>query len=523
MRLASYILEAACAEHCRAWSLLPGGSLPKVPSLRVRDCNGQPLRGNGDYVLYWMLASRRLAYNFALDRALELAHELRKPLLILEALRVAYPWASDRLHRFALDGTHQNAEACASRGVSYYPYLEPSDGAGSGLLAGLAENASAVVTDDYPCFFLPRMVAAAAKKLPVRLEAIDSNGLLPLRAALQAFATAYAFRRFLQRTLPAHLAEFPSADPLAKYDLPHAQLPQGLDSRWLRASAALLSAEPTALAALPLDHSVAPSEIRGGHAAACRQLSGFLASKLALYAEQRNEPDSDAASGLSPYLHFGHLSTHEIFAALARREKWTPEKLALRVTGAREGWWNMSPNAESFLDELITWRELGYNFCAQREDYDRFESLPDWARQTLQKHERDERPHLYSLPQLEAAATHDALWNAAQTQLLREGRIHNYLRMLWGKKILEWSRTPRQALAALIHLNNKYSLDGRDPNSYSGIFWCLGRFDRPWGPERPIFGTVRYMSSQNTARKLKVTNYLRKYSSTRQRTLSLSG
>ncbi len=167
---------------------------------------------------------------------------------------------------------------------------------------------------------------------------------------------------------------------------------------------------------------------------------------------------------------------------------------------------------ESFWDELITWRELGYNMCWRRQDYDQYASLPAWARQTLADHKTDRRDHVYSLEAFESGQTHDALWNAAQHQLLREGRIHNYLRMLWGKKILEWSPTPEDALEVMIELNNKYALDGRDPNSYSGIFWVLGRYDRPWGPERPIFGKVRYMSSENTARKVRVKDYIRQYS-----------
>jgi deoxyribodipyrimidine photo-lyase len=163
------------------------------------------------------------------------------------------------------------------------------------------------------------------------------------------------------------------------------------------------------------------------------------------------------------------------------------------------------------LDELITWREVGYNFAAHRTDYDQYESLPEWAQNTLREHAKDERGAVYRVEEFEAAKTHDALWNAAQRQLVREGRIHNYLRMLWGKKILEWSRTPQEAARVMIHLNNKYALDGRNPNSYSGIFWVLGRYDRPWGPEQPVFGTVRYMSSENTARKVSVKGYLRKY------------
>src|SRR5262249_8243021 len=226
---------------------------------------------------------------------------------------------------------------------------------------------------------------------------------------------------------------------------------------------------------------------------------------------ERNEPRRDVASGLSPFLHFGHLSVHEVFQALARCEKWKPEKLALRATGRREGWWNMTASAEAFLDEIITWRELGFNFSAHRQDYGKYESLPDWAKNALREHAKDHREQVYSLHEFAAAKTYDPLWNAAQRQLLQEGKIHNYLRMLWGKKILEWTKTPQEALEIMIHLNNKYGLDGRDPNSYSGIFWVLGRYDRPWAPVRPVFGPIRYMSSVNTARKFSVKDYIRRY------------
>jgi deoxyribodipyrimidine photo-lyase len=169
----------------------------------------------------------------------------------------------------------------------------------------------------------------------------------------------------------------------------------------------------------------------------------------------------------------------------------------------------MRPSAEAFLDQIVTWRELGFNLCWQRTDYDRYASLPEWARRTLAAHAADTREHVYGLEPFEAAATHDPLWNAAQRQLVREGRIHTYLRMLWGKKILQWTPSPEAALAVMVELNNKYAVDGRDPNSYAGIFWVLGRYDRAWGPERPVFGTVRYMSSVNTARKVRVKDYLR--------------
>ena len=487
-----------------------------TPDIRVQAVNARPTEARGDYVLYWMVAARRTRWNFALQRAVEWAQQLGMPLVVLEALRVAYPWASDRLHAFVLHGMADNARSLEGSGVCYYPYVEREPNEGKGLLTALAARAALVVTDDFPAFFLRRMVAAAGRRIDVRLEAIDSNGLLPLRGADRVFPTAYAFRFFLQKHLRPHLASFPEADPVGEARLVRAgEIPSAITTRWPRADAALLGAEPAALRRLPIDHTVGAVATRGGTQAGRAVLEGFLGDRLARYADERNQPDVEAASGLSPYLHFGHVSAHEVFAALMTQERWTTRSIAARATGKREGWWGASPAAEAFLDELVTWREVGYNMCHLRSDYDHYESLPDWARATLEAHATDARAHVYDLDAFEAAATHDPLWNAAQTQLAREGRVHNYLRMLWGKKILEWSASPRAALDVMIELNNKYALDGRDPNSYSGIFWVLGRYDRPWAPVRPIFGSVRYMSSENTARKLRVKAYLEKWGRSR--------
>ncbi len=493
----------------------------KVNPIRIRTCNQAPVQPQGHYVLYWMIANRRLTFNFALDRALEHCRSFGKPLVILEALRCGYQWASDRLHRFVLDGMADNADTCKAAGILYYPYVEPTKGAGSGLLATLCRNACLVVTDDFPCFFLPRMVSAAAKKVSVRMEAVDSNGMLPLRATDQIFSTAYAFRRFLQKNLAPYLSEFPKTNPLAKWDSPkNALLPANIRSRWPMVSADLLNGSGELPQFWPIDHRVGVTSKKGGHAHAVSALRSFLDHKLTRYAEDRSQPDLDVSSGLSPYLHFGHISVHEIFAEIARREHWKRERLGQRTDGKREGWWNTSRPAESFLDELVTWREVGYNFSSHSDAYDSFDAVPEWACKTLKQHQRDDREFLYSVEQFEGAQTHDPLWNAAQTQLVRDGFIHNYMRMLWGKKILEWSRSPEEASKTLIHLNNKYGLDGRNPNSYSGIFWCLGRYDRPWGPERPVYGTVRYLSSENTARKLRLKDYLQTYGTVEQRNLA---
>jgi deoxyribodipyrimidine photo-lyase len=488
--------------------------LSSVPKIRIRPGNTLPCRHDGAFVLYWMIAFRRTTWNFALDRAVEWAEKLRKPLVILEALRCDYPWASDRMHRFMLDGMAENAAWLGKTGVYYYPYVEREPKAGKGLLAALAAHTCVVVTDEFPCFFLPRMVTSAARQVPVLMEVVDSNGLLPLRQAEKAYPTAYAFRRFLQQELPRHLMEFPKVNAISTAKFPNVRrLPGEITKRWPKASLRLLKSEERALPGIPLDHDVPPVETRGGSSVAQGLLRNFLRNRLPTYAHRRNEPAHQGTSELSRYLHFGHISVHQIFTELTTQEGWSPSHLALRATGSRSGWWGCSQDAEAFLDQVITWRELGFNCCQMRKDYDEFESLPAWALKTLQQHARDERSHVYTFKKFERAKTHDPLWNAAQTQLLREGRIHNYLRMLWGKKIIEWTGTAEKALEIMVELNNKHALDGRDPNSYSGIFWCLGRYDRPWGPERPVFGTVRYMSSENTARKFNVRDYIRKYSS----------
>lgn len=486
--------------------------MQQVSEFRIRKCNEAAPNPHGDFVLYWMIANRRVRWNFSLQRGVEWTLNLGKPLVVLEALRCGYKWASDRFHAFILEGMRDNAAGFSGSAIRYYPYLEPEEGAGKGLLKALAAKACCVVTDDFPCFFLPRMVASVARQVPVLLEAVDSNGIMPMRWSEKVFVSAYSFRRFLQKNLEPHLHAFPERDPAHIVDIPKLEeLPHRITDRWPPADRWLSHITGEFLAALPIDHAVTSSPIPGGSRAAAGRLEAFLDSSLGDYAEWHNHPDVDCTSGLSPYLHFGHISVHQVFTELMERENWSVKKLSTNASGKRSGWWGVSENAEAFLDELITWRELGYNMCSRRSDYDRYESLPDWARRTLEDHDSDPRPYRYTLERLEAADTHDELWNAAQTQLVREGRLHNYLRMLWGKKILEWSPSPRRALERMIQLNNKYALDGRDPNSYSGIFWVLGRYDRAWGPQRPVFGKVRYMSSANARRKLKLARYLERY------------
>lgn len=484
-----------------------------VPSLRVRAANELPIQGSRKCVLYWMTAFRRTRYNFALQHACHWARELGRPLVILEALRVRYRWACDRFHRFVIHGMQDNARACQGKAVLYYPYVESGPGAGAGLLQELAKQACLIVSDDYPCFFHPKMFRAVAGKLPAKLLLVDSNGLMPLAAADRTFSVAHSYRRWMQKVLPAHLHEMPRKDPLpprSSGQLPFMEeLPGDIAKRWRQADFEELL-EGRGLAGIPIDHSIPDGVVAGGAREAGRLLRQFIEQRLKGYDADRNEPDERGSSELSPHLHFGHLSSHEVFRRVMDREDWNPGKLK-PANGKRSGFWGVGGDAEAFLDQLCTWRELGFNMCWREEGYDRLDSLPAWAQQTLDEHAQDKREHAYGLSQFERAQTHDEIWNAAQRQLVREGRIHNYLRMLWGKKILHWTRSPQDALDIMIELNNKYALDGRDPNSYSGIFWVLGRYDRAWGPERPIFGKVRYMTSGSAAKKHRLKEYLQRY------------
>ena len=486
-------------------------SAQTVPSVRLSEANGVSSGGGGDYVLYWMTAYRRPHWNYALQHARDLALAHRRPLLVLEALRLDYPWASQRFHAFLLEGMADNARAFRQAGVSYAPYLERERGGARGLVEALAERACAVVTDHYPAFFIPRAQAALAQRLSVPLVSVDSNGLLPLRRATRAFPTAHGFRRMFHRQLGESLVSVPEADPLAgRLPTPLPELPSPLRDRFAVLSPRELSRPAALLEGLAVDCRVGKAPVDGGFRAARARLHAFVTGELAHYDEHRNHPDADGQSRLSPYLHFGQLSVHEVYALLAQREldsqPWEPAR-----AGKRVGFYRGSPAVQSFLDELLVWRELAFNGAYRLPDYDSYASLPAWARATLSKHASDPRRERYDVDRLEAAETGDPIWNAAQRELVRDGRMHNYLRMLWGKRILEWSESPERAFEVMVELNNRYALDGRDPNSYAGIAWVLGRYDRAWGPERPIFGTVRYMSSRATARKLRLREYLERY------------
>jgi len=474
---------------------------------RLRRLNAAPIRTAGEYVLYWMQLYRRLDHNHALDYALRCAAELGKPLAVYEGLRLDYPWASRRLHRFILEGMQANAATAAARGLNYWPFVATPARPGRGLVHRLASRAAVVVTDDFPCFIVPGQSAAVAARCEAPVFSVDSNSLVPLSLLGPPAAAAAHLRPRLHKAFAEawrhRAAARPRVPPVATRRLEPPFEPWAADEL------------DSFVAALPLDASVpSVSRMPGGSGAGRKRLRAFLKTRLRGYAECRSipaAPEAGHASGLSPYLHFGHLSIEEVVGAvLGTLHGWSSEELRIHNRGRRAGYFCDDADVNAFLDEAITWRDLGFHWQRSRAaDAEHLETaLPGWALATLRAHAGDPRPHVYSPEEWEAGLTHDPLWNAAQRELVATGTIHNYLRMLWGKKVLEWSRTPQQAYATLVHLNNKYALDGRDPNSWSGILWCFGLFDRPWGPERKVFGSVRYMSSENTARKFDVKPYL---------------
>ena len=466
---------------------------------------------DGSYVLYWMQVNRRFEYNYALDYAVAWANKLEKPLLVFEDVSCDYPWASDRFHTFMMQGMNEHV-AVAEKGLfNYYPYVEEEADNAFQTIVRLASSAALLISDEYPVHQPKERNAELESSVDIPFITVDSNGIIPLGFSNKDFYSAFFFRQTMQKQFVEAFTNPPKENSLADLRNKECISLVAIDEEQRTQSISKLSDITDGVASLPIDHTVKPLKESGTREAALKRLEEFVQNDLGEYGERRNDPDAEKTSRLSGWLHFGKISEYEIVkAALDKQpENWSIDQLHPNG-GKRSGFFKGNESIESFLDEVVTWREVGFHFAHHRPDYDKFESLPEWALTTMQEHEATPRMWSYTLEELEYSKTHDELWNAAQNQLREDGIIHNYLRMLWGKKVIEWTPDHRTALQYLIHLNNKYAIDGCDPNSYSGIFWCFGRFDRAW-QERAVFGKLRYMSSDNTRKKVKLNGYLAKF------------
>jgi deoxyribodipyrimidine photo-lyase len=439
--------------------------------------NVSPRRGR--YVVYWMQASQRAEQNHALEYAVGMANDRNEPLVCFFGLTAGFPEANARHYTFMLQGLAQTESALKARGIRLVMRIGGPDEE----VAKVAANASAVVVDRGYLRVQKDWRARAARKLKCPLVEVESDAIVPVDLASDKEEYAAAtIRPKIHRHLKRFLA------PLRRTKLRRDSLGLRIPAEKSRDIAHLLTK-------LKVDRSVKPvSAIEGGTSVARRLLRRFLDDALKDYASLHSEPGLDGTSRLSPYLHFGQISPLEIALAI-QKAKGKPRN-----------------SKDDFLEELIVRRELSLNFVYYNPLYDEYRALPDWAVKTLDDHRNDPREYRYTLKELETASTHDPYWNAAMEEMLCSGFMQGYMRMYWGKKILEWSPTPEEAFRRVLTLNNRYFLDGRDPNSFASVAWCFGKHDRPWG-ERPIFGKVRYMNAKGLERKFDMERYVEKVES----------
>ncbi len=446
-------------------------SLADDPRVTVRRAG--PPDTTGRAVVYWMQRAQRALDNPALDLAIAAGNALGLPVVAFFGL-VPYPHANLRHYQFLVEGLPDTEAGLAKRGVGFVLRRHPD----ADLAAFCDEvRAAVVVGDENPLREPERWRQALADRLRVPFWTVDADVIVPTKLIPKEQFAARTIRPRIQPHLERFLVA--GSEPKARVAW-HAR--PGLRS--LRPAGNLLDR-------FLLDRRTRPVDgFRGGTTEALRSLREFVGHRLAGYARERNRPERAGTSRLSPWLHFGHIGPRTV--ALAVRDADAP-----------------AADREAFLEEFIVRRELSVNFVRFNPRYDSLACAEPWAARTLGEHARDRRPHLYTERQLEHFETHDPLWNAAQREMAATGWMHGYVRMYWGKKILEWSRSPEDAFEVAVRLNDRYELDGRDPNGYAGIAWAIaGKHDRAWGPVRPIYGMVRYMSLASTSRKFDSKAYI---------------
>ncbi len=458
---------------------------------RVRKLNDKPT--GGEFVLYWMQRAQRTTDNHALETAISAANQLGLPVLVAFVLTDDYPEANLRHYRFMAEGLRDVAAACRRRDIRFtLRYGTPPR-----VVSELAQNAACVVCDGAYLRHLRNWREQVARASPVCVLEVETDIVVPVEVASDK--REYAARTIRKKVM-GRLEDYLELPPAERPEQPASRVPSRFADPAGGASAGgshdvLDPDDPEALcASLDLDRSVpaVPWFFTGGEQEASRRFDHFLADRAHLYAENRNEPATADTSYMSAYLHFGHIS---------------PVRLVMRMREAAEADGGIRDSLDGFVEELVVRRELAQNYVHFEPRYDSYEALPEWARATLGEHSADERPALYSTEQLERAETEDPYWNAAMREMLATGYMHNYMRMYWGKKILEWSEDPAEAFRRTLYLNNRYFLDGRDPASYANVAWIFGLHDRPW-PERPVFGKVRSMKASGLERKCDMPGYI---------------
>lgn len=442
---------------------------------RIKLLNKRKLQ-KGSYIVYWMQASQRVEYNHALEFAIRLANKYSVPVVVYFELIDDFPEANARHYYFMLEGLLEIEKELGKLKISFvvnhFSEKKHTD------LIMLSRDALLVVTDRGYLTIQNKWRNSYAVRLPCPFIQVESDVIVPVEIASPR--EEYSAATFRKKITPR----------LDKYLQKLNQTPPRKSSAHFRFNSYTLSPLNKALSYLSIDRTFSPSPFyHGGTEEAKRHLESFLAKRIKYYAQLKNDPAKEFTSNLSPYLHFGQIS---------------PLFVALKVM-VYQGF----KGKDDFLEELIIRRELAINFVYYNSEYASYCCLPDWAKKTLDKHKTDRRKYQYTLEELENAETHDSYWNAAQKEMLITGKMHGYMRMYWGKKILEWTKNPEEGFKIALYLNNKYELDGRDPNGFAGVAWCFGKHDRAW-PEREIFGKVRYMNAEGLKRKFDVEEYVNK-------------
>ena len=447
-----------------------------IEATRIKPLNASDIP-KGDYVLYWMQQSQRAAYNHALEYAVRQANKLDRMLLVGFGLSDDYPEANLRHYTFMLEGLKETSAALASRGIKMVLRRgHPPD-----VALNLGRRASMIVCDRGYLRHQRAWRHQVAKHADCPVIQVESDVVVPVEVVSdKAEYAARTIRPKIHRYLATYLTGLRQNS--VKYPSVGLKI-KGID----------LDNVEKLLQNLNIDRSVPPVSIlfKGGTSRAVRRFDGFIRRRLEYYDQHSNQPQTDDISHMSPYLHFGQIS---------------PLHLALKINRALD---SLKDAKDAYMEQLIVRRELSMNFACYTSNYDTYDCIPPWAQKTLAEHENDQREYLYSYRQLDSAGTHDPYWNAAMLEMKHTGFMHNYMRMYWGKKILEWSKTPEAAYRTTLALNNRYFLDGRDPNSYVGVGWIYGVHDRAW-TERPIFGKTRYMAASGLERKCDIAAYVKK-------------